>query len=84
MKDGSSYLGQIRYSEPFKSEPIVVLKSYQKLDKDTDVVIDHSHEENELIMLSTKDFDRIEIVYTDEFDDLSKRIKKIFQIKKIK
>lgn len=64
MKDGSSYLGQYRYGEPFKSEPIIVLATYQKLDKDTDVVIDNSQNMNELIMLNTKDFDRIEITYT--------------------
>lgn len=64
MKDGSSYLGQYRYGEPFKSEPIIVLATYQKLDKDTDIVIDNSQNMNELIMLNTKDFDRIEITYS--------------------
>lgn len=64
MKDGSSYLGQYRYGEPFKSEPIIVLATYQKLDKDTDIVKDNSQNMNELIMLNTKDFDRIEITYT--------------------
>lgn len=63
MKDGSSYLGQYRYGEPFKSEPIIVLATYQKLNKDTDIVIDNSQNMNELIMLNTKDFDRIEITY---------------------
>ena len=63
MKDGSSYLGQYRYGEPFKSEPIIVLATYQKLDHDTDIVIDNSQNPNELIMLNTKDFDRIEITY---------------------
>lgn len=66
MKDGSSYLGQYRYGEPFKSEPIIVLATYQKLDKDTDIVIDNSKNLNELIMLNTKDFDRIEITYTQK------------------
>ena len=64
MKDGSSYFGQYRYGEPFKSDPIIVLATYQKLDKDSDVVIDNSQNMNELIMVNTKDFDRIEIVYT--------------------
>lgn len=64
MKDGSSYLGQYRYGEPFKSEPIIILATYQKLDKDTDIIIDNSQNMNELIMLNTKDFDRIEITYT--------------------
>lgn len=64
MKDGSSYLGQFRYGEPFKSEPIIVLATYQKLDKDNDIVIDYSDNKNELIMINTKDFDRIEITYS--------------------
>ena len=63
MKDGSSYLGQYRYGEPFKSEPIIVLATYQKLDKDSDVVIDNSQNPHELIMLNTKDFEKIEITY---------------------
>ena len=46
MKDGSSYLGQYRYGEPFKSEPIIALTNYQKLDKDSDVVIDQSQNKN--------------------------------------
>lgn len=65
MKDGSSYLGQYRYGEPFKSEPIIVLATYQKLDSDTDIVIDNSQNPNEFIMLNTKDFDRIEITYSN-------------------
>lgn len=63
MKDGSSYLGQYRYGEPFKSEPIIVLTNLQKLDADVDIVIDNSQNPNELIMLNTKDFEKIEITY---------------------
>lgn len=63
MKDGSSYLGQYRYGEPFKSEPIIVLANWQKLDEDVDIVIDNSQKPNELIMLNTKDFEKIEITY---------------------
>ena len=77
MKDGSSYLGQYRYGEPFKSEPIIVLATYQKLDQDTDVVIDNSNNPNELIMLNTKDFDRIEITYQPKIKEkLVDRIRK--------
>lgn len=64
MKDGSSYLGQYRYGEPFKSEPIIVLATYQKLDKDNDVVIDNSLDMSRSIMINTKDFEKIEIIYT--------------------
>lgn len=63
MKDGSSYLGQYRYGEQFKSEPIIALATYQKLNKDNDVVIDNSQDLNRLIMLNTKDFEKIEVVY---------------------
>lgn len=63
MKDGSSYLGQYRYGEPFKSEPIIVLATYQKLDKENDVVIDNSKDMNRSIMINTKDFEKIEIIY---------------------
>lgn len=65
MKDGSSYLGQYRYGEPFQREPIIALATWQKLNADTDVIIDNSQNPNELIMLNTKDFDRIEITYTN-------------------
>ena len=64
MKDGTSYLGQYRYGEPFKSEPIIVLATYQKLNRNAEIVIDNSQNKNELIMLNTKDFERIEITYT--------------------
>ncbi len=64
MKDGSSYMGQYRYGEPFNREPIIVLATWQKLDKDVDVIIDNSKNPNELIMLNTKDFEKIEITYT--------------------
>ena len=64
MKDGSSYLGQYRYGEPFKSEPIIMLSTYQKLDKDNDVVIDNSQDPTRSILLNTKDFEKIEVIYT--------------------
>lgn len=66
MKDGSSYLGQYRYGEPFKSEPIIVLATYQKLDKDNDVVIDNSQDTSRTIMINTKEFEKIEIIYTPD------------------
>lgn len=83
MKDGTSYLGQYKYGEPFKSEPIIVLSSYQKFDEDTDIVLDHSTDMNELIMINTKDFDRIEIIYTEKVKHkLFKRILNWFTAEK--
>lgn len=64
MKDGSSYLGQFMYGEQSKSEPILVLGTYQKINNEGDVVIDNSQNPKELIMVNTKDFDRIEITYS--------------------
>lgn len=63
MEDGSSYQGQVKYIEPFKSEPIIALITWQKLDVDVDIVIDNSQNPNELILLNTKDFVKIEITY---------------------
>lgn len=78
MKDGSSYLGQYRYGEPFKSEPIIVLSTYQKLDSDTDVVIDNSQNPKEFIMINTKDFDRIEITYGEGYTNWIQKLSKLF------
>ena len=65
MEDGTSYLGQYRYGESFEREPIIVLATWQKLDQDSDVILDYTQSKNDLIMVNTKDFDRIEIVYQD-------------------
>lgn len=70
MKDGSSYMGQYRYGEPFKSEPIIALATWQKLNKDVDVVIDNTQKPNEIILINTKDFEKIEITYQDPQKEL--------------
>ena len=57
---------------PFKSEPIIALINYQKLDKDSDVVIDYSQNKNELILLNTKDFEKIEITYSEKIKLMDK------------
>lgn len=63
MSDGTSYMGLYKYGEPFKSEPIIVLIMWQKLDKDANVIIDNTQNPNELIMLNTKDFEKIEFTH---------------------
>lgn len=82
MKDGTSYLGQYRYGEPFKSEPIIVLATYQKLDQDNDVVIDNSQDLNRVIVLNTKNFEKIEVIYNQSSDKLWNKIEKRFKIEK--
>ena len=49
-----------------KSEPIIMLSTYQKLDKDNDIVIDNSQDPTRSILLNTKDFEKIEVIYTSE------------------
>lgn len=81
MKDGSSYLGQYRYGELFQREPIIALITWQKLDDNSDVIIDNSQNPNELILLNTKDFEKIEITY-DPYEKwyirVIEKIKKMF------
>ncbi len=65
MKDGTSYLGQYRYGESFKSEPIIVLFTYQKLDIDGNIILDNSEDSSRVIILNTKDFEKIEVIYSN-------------------
>lgn len=64
MKDGTSYLGLYRKSESFEREPFVLLSRYQKLDKNDKVIDDYFDDTNKFILLNTKDFERIEIDYS--------------------
>lgn len=64
MNDGTSYLGMYRKSESFEREPFVLLSRYQKLDKDDKVIDDYFDDTNKFILLNTKDFERIEIDYS--------------------
>lgn len=64
MKDGTSYLGQYRYGESFQREPIIVLTTYQKYNAEDDIVLDYSQDNTRAIVLNTKDFEKIEVVYT--------------------
>lgn len=70
MKDGSSYLGQFAKGESFQREPIILLSTYQKLDEDGDIVLDHSQDAKEFILVNTKDFDRVEITHSSREESL--------------
>lgn len=63
MKDGTSYFGYFMYSEDYEREPIIVLSTYRKYNAATDVVLDYTDKPEELIMLNTANFDRIEITH---------------------
>lgn len=59
-----SYLGQCRFHESHKNEPIIVLIKYQILDEYNDVICDYSNNVNRKIVLNLKDFERVEVVDT--------------------
>ena len=60
MKNGVSYYGRYRFGEPFKSEPIIVLETYRKLDEQGKTIYDFTEDQERFIMINTKNFDRIE------------------------
>ena len=64
MNDGTAYLGMYRKSESFEREPFILLSRYQKLDKNDEVIEDYFDDTNKFILLNTKDFERIEIDYS--------------------
>lgn len=68
MKDGTSYMGQYRYGEPFQREPIIALTTYLKYDKYDNILSDKSQKKNRMILLNTKDFEKIEIIYDKKQD----------------
>ena len=61
LKDGSSYLGQYSLCEEYKRYPIVVLKHYQYVDCDNNMVYDYFDNPYELVMLNTNDFEKIHV-----------------------
>ena len=59
-----SYLGQVIKTEPLKENPKIILFKYQVLGRDGVVIDDYTENEDEQVILSTDNFDRIEITYT--------------------
>lgn len=70
------HYGQYKYGEENKSEPIIALMHYQVRDMDDNVLCDYTQDDNEIVLLNLKNFERIEIVYVEEnsnkIDSLSK------------
>lgn len=68
-----AYIGVFAYSENFEREPIIVLKRWQKQNFETGkIIMDFSKEQNQLIMLNTKNFEKIEIVYAEDVNSENK------------
>lgn len=57
------YFGQHKYGEEFTKKPLIVLEHYQIMDLDGKIIKDYSKDENEVVMIDTKDVERIEITY---------------------
>ena len=75
-----SYLGQVIKTEPLKENPKIILFKYQVLGRDGVVIDDYTENEDEQVILSTDNFDRIEITYTSAsvcwYVKLKRKIKK--------
>ena len=76
------YLGLYQYCEEFEREPIISLSHYQILDMQGNVVDDQSQSGN-IIMLNTKGFEKIEILYGEKTDAISKIKSKLILQKKL-
>lgn len=59
------YYGQYKYGEEFGSEPIIALIRYQVMDLDGNIIEDNSDDYNQVVLLNTRDFERIELTYED-------------------
>lgn len=67
--DNLQYLGIFKYGEEFKSEPIIAISNYQVLDMNGNVITDYSNTTN-ILMLNTRNFEKIEIIYdVDESEE---------------
>jgi len=65
INDGYSYYGQIKYSEDYEREPIIVLCYYQMLGPNQEIIFDNTDDDSRMVMLNLKNFERIEMVSGD-------------------
>ena len=63
LKDGiTTYMGQITLLEENCREPIIVIRRYQLLNTDGEVIINNNDDDKEFMILNLKDFERIELI----------------------
>ena len=60
-----TYLGCVDNYEDKTSDPKIILNKYQIINLNGDVIVDHSKNGDEYVVISVKSFDRIEVTYTD-------------------
>lgn len=58
----TSYYGQVKYTENYPDESLVVLEYYQILDKDDNVLVDNTSNPKYTVVLNLAKSDRVEIV----------------------
>lgn len=66
-KDGAKvYYGQFKYGDESGSEPVIALVRYQVISMDGEVIEDNSSDPNQVVLLNTKSFERIELTYEEQ------------------
>lgn len=65
MNDNTSYTGLCHYVETYQREPIIVLSRYKYFDADGKIEYDCFNDKNYFVMINSKDFERIEIIYSE-------------------
>lgn len=60
-----NYYGRVLNYDSKTNHPNILLNHYQVLNKFDNVVLDNSNEKNEFVVVSTENFDAIEVVYSD-------------------
>lgn len=61
------YYGQFKYGDENGSEPIIALVRYKVMDLDGNTIEDNSSDDSEVVLLNTKDFERIELTYERQY-----------------
>lgn len=61
------YYGQYKYGDENGSEPIIALVRYKVMDLESNTIEDNSSDDSEVVLLNTKDFERIELTYERQY-----------------
>jgi hypothetical protein len=80
-EENVQYLGLYKFCEEFAREPIIALSYYQVLDMEGDIIDDQS-KSNNVILLNTKDFEKVEIIYGEKVGFISTLKRKFCSKKK--
>lgn len=82
-ENNTQYLGLYQYCEEYEREPLIALSHYQVLDMDGNI-IDNQSKSGNIILLNTKNFEKVEILYGEKLNITSKIKRKFSKRNKIK